>query len=269
MILDSIKIYVKSHQKIKNMYLIFRRLIFPIVNPLKFFNIYKVFNYIKDIAAYRRAGGSVKLTELWPILNEKTAETKIDPQYFYQAIWGFSKIKESEVKEHVDIGSQVNMVGLLTTITKIKFIDIRPLVLNINNYEGINGSILELPLLDGSVKSLSCMHVIEHIGLGRYGDPIDPKGSIKAVNEIQRVLEKNGKAYITVPIGRERTQFNSQRIFNVNNFISMFSECNLNEMAYVNTVGEYIEKIEPRNVSIDEHDAGNDYGLGLFVFEKK
>ena len=68
---------------------------------------------------------------------------------------------------------------MLTTITDVTFIDIRPLELKLDRYTGKKGSIVALPFGDGSVSSLSCLHVVEHVGLGRYGDPIDPDGSKK------------------------------------------------------------------------------------------
>ncbi len=49
-------------------------------------------------------------------------------------------------------------------------------------------NILDLPFKGNSVESLSCMHVVEHIGLGRYGDPMDPEGDIEAIKELKRVV---------------------------------------------------------------------------------
>ena len=65
----------------------------------------------------------------------------------------------------------------------------------------------------GSVDSLSCLHTIEHVGLGRYGDPIDPEGWVVAVRELARILAPGGRLYLGTPIGRERVCFNSERVF--------------------------------------------------------
>ena len=50
--------------------------------------------------------------------------------------------------------------------------------------------------LDGikndSIDSLSCIYALEHYGLGRYGDPIDPDGWLKGLIEMQRILTRGG-----------------------------------------------------------------------------
>jgi hypothetical protein len=39
---------------------------------------------------------------------------------------------------------------------------------------------------DGYCDSLSCLHALEHFGLGRYGDPIDPRGHEKGITRWRR-----------------------------------------------------------------------------------
>jgi hypothetical protein len=53
----------------------------------------------------------------------------------------------------------------------------------------------------------------EHDGLGRYGDPIDPVGDIKAMNKMKQIIRKGGLLYLAVPVGRDRLVFNSARIY--------------------------------------------------------
>ena len=73
----------------------------------------------------------------------------------------------------------------------------------------IPAKVTNLSHLDDSVESLSYLHTMEHIGLGRYGDPIDPLGYLKGMNELQRVLKPGGKLYLSVLIGQERVEFNA------------------------------------------------------------
>ena len=49
--------------------------------------------------------------------------------------------------------------------------------------------------------------MLEHIGLGRYGDPIDPQGTEKAATELQRVLAPGGDLYLSLPIEKESRVF--------------------------------------------------------------
>jgi len=136
----------------------------------------------------------LRVEDAYPCLYDRTVAHPIDAHYFYQDIWAFKAILASGAKEHVDVGSRAILVGMLTAITKTIFVDIRPLDVGLENYESRPGSILALPFADSSVASLSCLHVAEHIGLGRYGDPLDPLGTQKAAAELSRVLAPGGKA---------------------------------------------------------------------------
>jgi SAM-dependent methyltransferase len=224
--------------------------------------------FFRDWKRFKAAGGAAEVGDFWPCLYDRTATSGIDAHYFHQAIWAFRCILESHPSEHVDIGSEVNFVGLLTTITSVSFVDIRPLVLNIPNYRGLSGSVLALPFESASVLSLSSLHVIEHIGLGRYGDPVDPEGSAKAAREIVRVVAAGGRAYISVPIGRPRVQFNGQRVFTVDGVRRMFAGLDLVEMAIIDADGSFSDKVNLASVTVTESGVGGDCGLGMFIFEK-
>lgn len=168
---------------------------------------------------------------------------------------------------HVDVGSDVKFVGMLSAAVKVEFVDIRPLAVQLENLECRQGTILKLPYPDASVQSISSMHVIEHIGLGRYGDPIDPEGTRKACDELERVLIHGGYLYISAPIGRPRTQFNGQRVFSIDEICSFQPRLRLVEMALVDNHGVFHRNITPESVVYDEEN-GLDYALGCFVFTK-
>jgi SAM-dependent methyltransferase len=224
--------------------------------------------FIRDWWAYRRAGGVAHFLDWYPCLEDRTATTHVDRHYLYQAIWAFQKIVETVPPEHVDIGSDVKFVGMLTAVTNVRFVDIRPLDLSVRNYRGISGSLLALPFTDESLSSVSSLHVIEHVGLGRYGDPVDPRGSLKAAREIVRVLARGGTAYVSVPIGRSRVQFNGQRVFAVREVLDMFEGLRLKEMAIVEADGRYKESVTVADVVVDDAGAGGDCVLGMFRFQK-
>ena len=199
---------------------------------------------------------------MYPILDERTSTTTFDTHYFYQDIWAFRKILESGTKAHVDVGSKVDYVGFLSTITQVTFIDIRPLITDLPDLESKAGSILEMPYPDGSVSSLSCLHVAEHIGLGRYGDPLDPLGTVKACRELQRVLAPGGNLYFGLPIGKPRVCFNAHRIHSTEQILEYFSGLKLVEFSFVNDKGNFMQNVEP-DIARDAK-----YGCGLFQFTK-
>jgi uncharacterized protein DUF268 len=225
--------------------------------------------FLRDWRRFKSAGGTALVGDFWPCLFDRSSQSGIDSHYFYQSLWTFRKILERNVRTHVDVGSQVQLVGLLTTITRVIFLDIRPLSIETPNFQGLAGSVVTLPFGDLSVHSLSSLHVIEHIGLGRYGDPIDPNGSARAAQEIVRVLGLGGRAYISVPIGRQRVQFNGQRVFAVADVLKLFDGLHLVEMAMVDASGKLHDDVKPESADISEVGQGSDFGLGLFLFEKE
>ena len=158
---------------------------------------------------------------------------------------------------------EIDFVGFLTAITKVDFIDIRPLLVNLENFNSKKGSILSMPFKDNSIRSLSCLHVAEHIGLGRYGDPLDPFGTDKACRELSRVLAVDGNLYFSLPIGKPRLCFNSHRIHSPRQIIEYFRGLKLVEFSGVDDKKNFIKNVD---IPILEN---SDYACGLFHFTKK
>ena len=179
--------------KPKNFVYFLYRLVSPVFDPLKFIQgISGYFWYTRDLIKYKNKNpkANISLFNLFPVLNEKTKETSFDAHYFYHPIWAFNRIIKNKPLEHVDVASDYRLSGYLSNFIKTTFIDIRPIKTNLKNLIVKKGSALNLPFKNNSISSLSCLHVIEHIGLGRYGDPIDPQGAKRACNEFKRVLKK-------------------------------------------------------------------------------
>jgi len=224
-------------------------------------------NYIAFLSELRRfermpGGERIPWRDLCPCLHEKTATTSFDTHYFYQNIWAFGKIFRSKSAEHVDVGSKVDYVGFLTAVTNVTFIDIRPLEARLDNLKNLAGTILAMPYPDASVPSLSCLHVAEHIGLGRYGDPLDPLGTAKACAELRRVLAPGGNLYFGLPVGKPRIRFNAHRIHSSGQILSYFEGLTLKEFSFVDDGGRF-------TVNADRTAADSaKYGCGLFHFTK-
>lgn len=200
--------------------------------------------------------------DMQPCLGDWSTHTPFDAHYFYQGAWLARRVKATEADRHVDIGSSVLTMSVLSAQIDTTFVDYRPLKASLPGLTSIAGDILDLPFADRSVKSLSCLHVIEHIGLGRYGDQIDPQGSLKAAHELQRIVGAGGKLYLSLPIGRERICFNAHRVHEPATVVAMFAQMKLAEFSYVDDAGQYHENMPIK--------AGNvlEYGCGLFLFVK-
>ncbi len=221
--------------------------------------------YVGCLLVYRRASARHRHGEfiLFPKLHDRTSTTKVDPHYFYQGYWAFSRIYAVKPREHCDIGSQIDFVRYLSATVKTTFVDIRPIELPLERLICVKGSILKTDYPDCSVPSISSLHVIEHIGLGRYGDPIDPKGSEKAAAEMARMLEPGGRLYISTPIGRPRTCYNAHLIRTPRQVVELFPTLELIEFSAVDDNGRLRE-----NADMTEF-TGSDYACGLFLFTKK
>lgn len=221
--------------------------------------------YIRHANKYRIMTGDQKVIafkEMLPCFGDWTKYTPFDAHYFYQAAWLARRLTVSSPVQHVDVGSSVSLIAIASAIVNTIFIDLRPLTASLSNLFPVAGDIMVLPLADSSIGSLSCLHVIEHIGLGRYGDPIDPEGTLKAAKELQRVLARGGRLYLSLPVGRERICFNAHRVYAVRSVIELFSELSLVEYSYVDDEGIFHED-QSFLAGIDM-----EYGCGFFVFEK-
>ena len=133
----------------------------------------------RNLAAWRRFWQSYRrnkqlalsdrqpsLKDLYPYLGEDTAYTPIAPVYFYQDTWAFEKIVGKQPSHHVDVGSYHKFVAFLSRVVPVTMVDLRPLSLPIDSLEFQRGSIVDMPFDDNSLPSVSCLCVIEHIGLG-------------------------------------------------------------------------------------------------------
>jgi SAM-dependent methyltransferase len=203
--------------------------------------------WCKDTAEWRRFWHSYRefkrlaplhmqptLDLLYPCLGDDTGETPIEPIYFYQDAWAFERIVQQKPQVHVDAGSHHKFVALLSKVVPVTMVDIRPLSLPLESLQFRRGSILDLPFEDGSVRSLSSLCVIEHIGLGRYGDPLDPRGTEKAIAELKRVLAPGGRLWLSVPVSDQNViHFNAGRILSLEYVRQLLEPLQVVEQSYI------------------------------------
>jgi len=184
--------------------------------------------------------------------------TPLEPTYFFQDSWAAGKIFLNRPSHHFDVGSSAKTVGIISQFVPTTMIDIRPIDLDLPNLFFRRGSILALPFDDDSIESLSSLCVVEHIGLGRFGDPIDPYGSEKAAKELKRVLNPGGNLYFSVPVDDAcRVYFNAHRAFTRDYVISLFASLELVD-----------EKYHYGRAMFDAYDSAKGFGTGLYHFRK-
>jgi len=170
----------------------------------------------------------------YPCLNDATGETAFDRHYVYHPAWAARILRRISPEKHIDISSTLYFCSLLSAFIPVDFYDYRPARLVLSGLRSLPADLLALPFASNSVASLSCMHTLEHIGLGRYGDRLDYDGDIKAAAELDRVLAPGGHLLMVVPVGREdRIFFNAHRIYTKYQVLDLFPRLKLKEFALI------------------------------------
>jgi SAM-dependent methyltransferase len=229
----------------------------------------KIPRFLKDLFIYRREARSsrfpLRFGSILPILSDYgDAAGAAKGHYFHMDLWAAKAIFQRKPKEHLDVGSRVDgFVAHVLTFMDVTLVDIRTLNSAINGLEFIQADATNLEgIKDNSIDSMSSLHAIEHFGLGRYGDPIDPGACFNAMAALQRVLAPGGRLYFAVPVGVERVEFNAHRVFAPQTIISTFSELKLLSFSVINDHGDFVE-----DAKLEEYEMAS-YACGCFVFSK-
>ncbi len=158
----------------------------------------------------------------------------------------------------------------MASFRHIELIDIRNITSKVENISFRQANLMELPSdLMNYCDSVSSLHVIEHFGLGRYGDPIDYFGYLKAIDNISKILVSGGTFYFSVPIGPQRIEFNAHRVFSVEHLLQILSKkFIIDTFSYVDDRGDFFEKVELTEDRIKSNFSCN-FGCGIFILIKK
>ena len=204
-----------------------------------------------------------------PCLNDNTEYTSFEPHYAYHPAWAARILAKIKPSKHVDISSVLDFNTIVSAFIPIDFYDYRPAKLILGNLSCKHADLLNLSFASNSIESLSCMHVIEHIGLGRYGDPLDPDGDIKAISELKRVLAIGGHLLFVVPVGKvAQIQFNAHRIYTHEQIKRYFNDLKLIDCAFIPDNAVEVGMIySDRGMSkASKHSV---HGCGCYLFSKQ
>ncbi|MHB1620728.1 MAG: DUF268 domain-containing protein [Sulfuricella sp.] len=164
---------------------------------------------MRDFFCFRaNYSGQLELLPCLPAWYEEGGTTK--SEYFRQDLLVARKIFEAKPEKHVDVGSRVDgFVAHVASFREIEVLDIRPITANIPGVIFKQADLMKFAdEMAGYCDSLSCLHALEHFGLGRYGDPVDPKDYESSIRNMARTLRLGGIFYLSVPVGIERVEFN-------------------------------------------------------------
>lgn len=208
----------------------------------------------------------------FPCLNDKNDEAgTTKTHYFIQDLFVAQDIYERQPNKHVDVGSSISgFVAHVASFREIELLDIRCMESDIKNV-----TFRQADVMDGTnipekyCDSVSSLHALEHFGLGRYGDPIDPNGHLKGFANISKMLKPNGIFYFSVPMGKQRIDFNAHRVFGMPYLIKWVSkDYDVLSFSYIDDGGTF-----HCNVDLTEEDLDNSFGCfwgcAIFILKKK
>ena len=208
----------------------------------------------------------------FPCLEERFSENgTAKGHYFHQDLLVARRVFLNNPDKHIDIGSRVDgFIAHVAAFRSIEVVDIRPLSNTVTNICFLQADLMST--IDAKFHdycdSLSCLHALEHFGLGRYGDPVHYDGYLLGLDNLWKMLKKGGKLYFSVPIGPQRIEFNAHRVFAVSFLLERFAgKYSLDQFSFVDDKGNLHE-----NIAITDSAAANnfncEYGCGIFEMTK-
>ncbi len=236
-----------------------------------------VFGYIRDLSAWSRTvpveQKALFPLRLLPTLSDKySASGTASGHYFHQDLWAARLIHLHAPARHIDVGSRIDgFIAHLLCFRAVEVLDIRALVSNVKGLTFRQADMMsDEPLLIEPAPSVSCLHALEHFGLGRYGDPLRPSGWRTGLLRLSELVAPGGRLYLGVPIGEPAVEFNAQRIFHPQYILDEAARhgLSLRAFAYVDDAGDCHDLPAPL-LAVDLSRLGAmQYGCGLFLFDK-
>lgn len=227
---------------------------------------------LEILQAQKGSDTTFPLGKPYPIFAEESEEGgTMRGHYFHQDLYVARKLFSANPDRHLDIGSRTDgFVAHVAAYREIEVMDIRDIKSKVKNIKFRQADLMQLPDdLVSQFDSISSLHVIEHFGLGRYGDPIDYFGHLKAIKNIWTMLKPDGTFYFSTPIGPQRIEFNAHRVFAVQYLLDTLSPMfNIHSFSYVDDAGDLFEEVELTSDRISDN-FGCTYGCGIFVLSKK
>jgi SAM-dependent methyltransferase len=232
--------------------------------------------YFRDLNLFQRqqkkSPNVFPLGRLRPFLGEKGMDSGIAKgHYFHQDLLVARKIFSRKPKRHLDVGSRIDgFVAHVAAFRPIEVLDIRPLGTQIPNVRFVQCDVMA-GIPDSLVEycdSLSCLHALEHFGLGRYGDPIQFDGHRVGLENLGKLLKPGGILYFSTPIGPQRVEFNAGRVFSSDYLWKLLTPgYRILSFSFVDDQGDLHEDI-PVTAELIANNFHCRNGCGIFELEK-
>jgi Caenorhabditis protein of unknown function, DUF268 len=224
--------------------------------------------YIRDLRRFR--AGTRWSVRLYPCLLDRSAAAATLGEYFWQDLYVARRIIEAAPTRHVDVGSRIDgFIAHLACQRTVEIYDIRPLELDIPNVRfrrwDLTGTGPGAP--DETADCVSCLHTLEHLGLGRYGDRVEPDAWQAGLARLAGLVAPGGQLWLSVPVGRRRVEFNAHRVFDPRELrdSAVRLGLSLHEFSIVDDGGTHQVVVADADW---DHVADKPYALGMYLFRR-
>ena len=240
------------------------------INLKVLLSLYNLPRFIKEIFIFKKKGG--KINNIFPILYDYNDDAgNIRNHYFHQDLRVSSLLFKDRPSNHIDVGSRIDgFISSISIFMEVSVLDIRKLDLQKNNINFIQGDIMDHKFnSDQKFKSVSCLHTLEHFGLGRYNDKINPEGYLVGFKNLYSLLDNGGKMYVSFPISSvRRIEFNAHRVFHYKDILNWITKLNINDLKLISF--DLIDDNSKLHINQDLDKVLNyiNFGCGIYTFKK-
>jgi len=268
--------HIKIIRKVKGLILSYIYLYFGLKLSINVVSCFNFFRLKKQLGQFKKQGKKshvyFPVTKLYPCYEDRLENAgSLEFHYFYQDLYVAQRIFQNNPSCHIDIGSRISgFIVHVASFRKVEVFDIRPLHNFIPNvqFRQVDIMVLAEDYID-STDSISCLHALEHIGLGRYRDPICYDGYWQAFQNIYKILKNKGKFYFSVPLGKQRVEFHAHRVFSLKYLLEMIEPLyEIETFSYVDDKNVFFMDVHITE-EIIENNCNCNYGCAIFELIKK
>lgn len=229
-----------------------------------------LWRYLRDLRSFRRRDAQAMTLRLQPCLHDWWEQAgAIGNEYFWQDLFVARMVHRATPRRHIDVGSRLDgFVAHLAVFREVEVFDVRRLNFVIPGITFRQADMMNPDQVPAAcADSVSCLHAIEHFGLGRYGDPLEPRGVELGLSSLSRLLEPGGLLYLSCPMGDDVIHFNAHRSLLPATVCRLAAGASL-ELEACWLFNSLSKSFEPAPQPLERHAATNHHPLAIYTFRK-